>query len=332
MKIIKGILKFILKVILFAIVLLIAICIYHKIMNAREGDPQAPGDKIEVYDGEYIHAVLKPGNKYTIVMLPGMGSASPYYDFYKLANKVSEKYSVIIMEPLGYGFSSETNKERTLDNYEYELSKVLDYYNIDDNIILLGHSYSGISNLNYANKHKEVKGLVCLDCTTAYQIETHLDKPTTKMPMILSYISPLGIVRIGYSKIFSNNKKELEKMMVDIPEEFKDEYKHLLFNRTLNETIVNEVNDIYYNQLKLYENKYREDLNVITILSDETIKEMKEYKKEGSFKHDWEEMHNLLISNSNKQKIEILIGDHYIHHDNVDEVNKLIDKMISNIK
>ena len=58
---------------------------------------------------------------------------------------------------------------------------------------------------------------------------------------------------------------------------------------------------------------------------------MKEYKNNGDFYHDWEEMHNLLISNSDIQKIYILNGNHYIHHGNVEDITSKINKMVSDI-
>ena len=338
MKIIKKIFGIIIYLIMIVIFVLIGVCVWHYICNtSEEKSIKIPGDKIEIYDGEYIHAVRSGQGDYTIVLLPGMGTSSPYYDFYRLKESLSEKYSVIVMEPLGYGFSNDTDKARTLDNYETELSKILERYMVDKNIILIGHSYSGISNLNYANKHSEVKGLVCLDCTTAYQIETHVkdgkfNEEVPKTPMILSYVSPIGITRLGFSKIFKSNYEALNELLEDVPTEYHNVYKHLVFNKTFNKTIVNEINDIYQNQLDLFETKYRDDLNVLTILSDETIEEMKEYKNEGDFYHDWEEMHNLLISNPEIQHIHTLKGDHYIYHGNVEEITSMIDDMVSEIK
>ena len=338
MRIIKKLFGFIIFIICVSIILLVGIAVWHTICNnLEEKNISSFGDKIQVYEDEDIHAIKSGNGKYTIVMLPGMGTASPYYDYYRLSEKLKENYTTIVIEPLGYGFSSETEKPRTLDNYEYELEKVLSYYNISDNIILLGHSYSGISNLNYSTKHREVKGLVCLDCTTAYQIETHVKdgKFTEEVPKTsssYSYLSTFGIIRFGFSKLFKSNYKTLQDLLSDVPKEYHIIYKYLLFNKTLNKTIINEVNDIYENQLALYGKKYRDDLNVLTILSSETIEEMKEYKNEGDFYHDWQEMHYLLMSNPSIQKIFILDGDHYIHHGNVDEISNMIDNMISNIK
>ena len=331
----KKIFSFFCKIIVFILIILIVTFTYHTVSNkVEERSLRIPGDKIEVYDKEFIHSTKMGSGEYTVVFLPGMGTPSPYYDYYKLATKVSEYAQVIVIEPFGYGYSDDTSKERSLDNYEYELSKVLEYYNISDNIILLGHSYSGISNLNYSNKHSEVKGIVCLDCTTAYQIETHVkdgkfieEVPST--PKIYSLISPLGITRIAYSMFM---KSEVEELLEDVPIEYRSSYKHFMYNKTMNKTIINEIDDIYNNQLELLDKKYNENLHVLTILSNETIKNMKEYKNNGDFNKDWEEMHNALISNSEIQKIYVLNGNHYIHHNNVDEINNKINYMINNIK
>ena len=328
-------LKFIFNTIQLIIFLFIVIFAWHKIENYfTEKTLYMPGEKIKIYDNEYIHSVKMGSGDYTIVFLPGLGTASPYYDFYKLATEVSKNNQVIIMEPFGYGFSDNTLKKRSLDNYEYELSKVLEHYNVDNNIILLGHSYSGLSNLNYSIKHDEVKGLVCLDCTTAYQIETHVKdgKFTEEVPKTSKYyylLSPSGLTRFIGTFIES---KTIDELLIDVPVEFQKNYRYFFYNKTMNKTIINETNDIMYNQLDLFEKKYRDDLHVLTILSDETIESMKKDKEDGYFNHDWEEMHNLLISNPEIQKIYVLSGNHYIHHGSAEEISYKINNMIDEVK
>ena len=331
-KYIFKVIKFIIGTIIF---LLAAACIWHNGVNIIEDKEMTrPGDKIEVYDNLYMHAVKMGEGDYTIVLLPGMGTASPYYDYYNLATELSKENQVIVVEPYGYGFSDDISKKRSLDNYEYELSTVLDYYQIKNNIILLGHSYSGISNFNYSNNHGEVKGLVCLDCTTEYQVETHVEdgkfkEEVPKTSGVYAWLSPLGITRVGYTFFLKSVQDEL---LEDIPSEYHDFYKHFLYNKTMNRTIIREIDDIPANELALLYKKYREDLYVTTILSDKTIESMKADKEEGYFNQDWEEMHNHLISNPNIQKIYTLKGNHYIHHGNVEEISFYINNMISSIK
>lgn len=332
---IKKVFKIIGIILIIILAFIFLTFIYHIVCNKIENKKiEYPTDKIEIYNNEYISAVKMGEGKYTVVFLPGMGTSSPYYDYYNLTSLVKEYVSVLIVEPLGYGFSDDTDKERTLNNYEYELNKVLDYYNIKENIILLGHSYSGIQNLSYANKHSEVKGIICLDCTTAYQIESHvknnefISEPPT-YSKLLSLPSKLGITRLFYSTIM---KKDVQKdLLGDINEEYKDSYMHFLYNKTMNKTIVNELSSIPYNQLEILNQKYNENLYTLTFLSDETIKEMKEYKEEGDFIKDWEEMHNALISNPNIQHIYTLKGSHYIHHNNTKEISDKIYQMITEI-
>ncbi len=339
---IKRILKRVFKILLIiigcllvlAFLAFIGIFIWHHIANNLEERDiiKVPGNRIEIYKKEVVHAYKTGEGDYTIVMLPGMGTASPYYDYYKLAKELAKTNQVIVLEPYGYGYSDNTKHKRDLKSYEYELSKVLDYYEIKDNIIILNHSYSGISSLYYANRHPEVKGIICLDCTTAYQIETHVKdgkftEKTPKESKALSVLAPLGIIRVAYTAFMS--KEIEEELLTDIPEEYHRAYKHFLYNKALNITIINEINDIYQNQLDILDEKYNENLYVSTILSDETIKEMKEYKKDGDFKKDWEEMHTSLISNENIQKIYVLKGGHYIHHGNVDEITKIVNNMIA---
>lgn len=334
-KILKKLFKLILILILLALLFLLGIFLWHKVANFfTKGSIEIPGDQIEVYKEEYIHSVKMGEGDYTIVFLPGMGTPSPYYDYYNLAKEVAKKNRVIIIEPLGYGFSDDTEEKRGLNNYEHELSAVLEYYNIKDNIILLGHSYSGISNLYYANRHNEIKGIICLDCTTAYQIETHVENGSfieepEETPMYYTWLSPSGLTRFAASTFMAKDiKKEL---LVDIPSEYKSITKYLLYNRALNKTIIREIDDIYYNQLAILNEKYRENLYVRTILSNDTIESMKKYKEDGDFKKDWEEMHNALISNEEIQKIFTLDGDHYIHHGNVSEVTEIINTMVYEI-
>ena len=331
----KKMFKILIYIISFITMFMLIICAFHHISNIFEKNKiEIPGDKIEIYKDEYIHSVKIGKGKYTLVFLPGMGTASPYYDYYKLANKVAENNQVIIVEPLGYGYSSNTSKKRNLKNYEYEITKILEYYNISENIILLNHSYSGIMSLYYANKHEEIEGIICLDCTTAYQIEIHVEdgKFNEEVPLtsnIYSVLSPLGLSRFGYSTFWSNLVKR--DLLIDIPSEYHKQYKHLLYNKTMNKTIISEINDIPYNQLELLNEQYRKDLPVLTILSKDTIKSMNQNKKEGYFKKDWEEMHNSLISNNEIQVIYTLDGDHYIHHNNVEKIKGYINNMITEL-
>lgn len=328
------IIKLILIILLTIDLLLIGIYIYHYKCNKEiESIIKIPGELIEVYDKEYIHAYMNGEGEYTIVMLPGMGTPSPYYDFLPLSDSLSKDNRVLIIEPLGYGFSSITKKERTLENYYYEINKVLEHYNIKDNIILLSHSYSGVISLRYANDNMDkVKGLVCLDCTSSYQVEAHKNEDYVGLGQLekFSYkmLARSGLIRIAdmiYPKIYNSLLKDnyLNEEQIKI-------YKYLIYNMTANDTVLNEVDSFPKISLDSLYKPYNDKLYVETFLSYDTIKSMKKDYEEGYFLRDFETMHSLLITNKEIQHIHKLYGDHYIHHNNVNNIAKIINDMIKN--
>ena len=333
MKLISGLLKFIIGIILFVVICICGMYIYHKICNKLYEDKyyKVPGDLIEVYDKEFMHAKKFGDGEYTIVMLSGMGTPSPYYDFYNLAESLSEKNTVIIVEQLGYGYSTISDKERTLDNYLYETQKVMDYYEIKDKIILLAHSYMGPITLEYANNNNGVVGYVCLDCSSSYQVEKQVinNEPLPKYEDYYSYMSPSGLTR--FIGLIGGQKLLDELYTGDVKQEFKKDYEYLIYNRVLDKTIVNEMRNFPLIAKEMLYKKYRDDLHVITFLASETIESMDEYLKSEDFLYDWKTMHEKLISNEEIQTIKELNGSHYIHHGNVEEITNEINEMINNL-
>ena len=86
MKIVKKILKILFYLLLALLVFLAIICLWHHISNAIEKrNISIPGNKIKIYENEYIHASKMGKGDYTIVLLPGMGTAIPYYDYWTIS-------------------------------------------------------------------------------------------------------------------------------------------------------------------------------------------------------------------------------------------------------
>lgn len=70
-----------------------------------------------------------------------------------------------MIEPFGYGLSSQTKRERSAQNIVEEIHEVVEILNIDS-FILMGHSIAGIYGLNYVNTYPEnVQAFVGIDST-----------------------------------------------------------------------------------------------------------------------------------------------------------------------
>lgn len=323
-KIIKKIGIILRNILLVVAVFLLLSSLINWLILVHESKIYRPvGEEIEVYDGEYIHAASIGEGDYTFVILAGLGQPAPYYEFNKLATKLSEKYRVIILEEFGYGYSSITKKERTLDNYNYEIDKVLDYYGIDDNIIMMPHSLSGLTSLYYANSHKDsIKGIVCLDCTTSYQYEDMKDMGKT--PKIIKYMSPLGLTRIG---IRTFTKELYNAYTDDIPKEYLPMTDYIIIKKYMNETVINETNSVVTMLKQLRGVKYDSDLYVVNVLSSESVKL---YEEIGGAV-PWVDAHENLITNSDIQKCVVLEGPHMIYQHNIDKISNIVDDMMETI-
>ena len=304
------------------------ILLFHLTFNKMyERKYKVPGELIEVYDNEFIHAYSMGEGENTILLLSGMGVPSPYYDYYNLATSLSEKNRVIIMEYYGYGYSSETMKERTIENYKKEINAVLDHFEVKDNIVLVAHSFSGPIAMNYANENNNVVGLVCLDCSSAYQAEVYIENNTEypDYPDSYALISKSGFTRfLGFVAPGLIRSFYLE----DVPEDMIDDYKYFIYNKLYNVTVVHEMEAFPKIETEMLNVKYRDDLKVVTILAKETIDDMKEYVEDGTFKYDFRTMHEKAISNNEIQKIYELEGSHFVYHNKSKEITKLVNDML----
>ncbi len=112
------------------------------------------GELINVEDGQMHVYSMGKGEK-TIVLLPGMGVSLPSAEFGPLMRKLSEKYCVVCVEYFGVGFSSQTTKPRTCENYIEETRTVLGKLGVSAPYILMPHSISSVFSEYYAAKYQK---------------------------------------------------------------------------------------------------------------------------------------------------------------------------------
>jgi len=124
----------------------------------------AYGQSVEVF-GKNMQVEITGGGESVIVILPGMGIPSPIMYNKPLASFLGEAYTVVTVEPFGYGFSDPADSPRTVENIAEELHEALRKLGYDQ-YVLMPHSLSGLAVLYYANKYPgEVKAVAALDTT-----------------------------------------------------------------------------------------------------------------------------------------------------------------------
>lgn len=159
--------------------------------SSEAAELESYGELVPV-DGAEMNVVISGDGPETIVLLPGLGTASPGLDFQPLVAELRDDYRVVVVEPFGYGLSDQTDSPRTSENIATEVHEALQQLDID-RYVLAGHSIAGIYALDYVNRFRdEVTAFVGVD--TSVPTQPGSDEPTATDG--IAALKSLGILRL----------------------------------------------------------------------------------------------------------------------------------------
>ena len=111
-----------------------------------------------------INVVTEGSGSYTIVFMAGSGVGCPGLEYKPLYRRMSDKYSIAVVEKAGYGLSGPATTPRTVENLVEESRAALKELGIQPPYVLAPHSYSGFEAIWWANTYpNEVKAVLGLD-------------------------------------------------------------------------------------------------------------------------------------------------------------------------
>ncbi|OUM63580.1 hypothetical protein PIROE2DRAFT_61206 [Piromyces sp. E2] len=248
----------------------------------------------------------------TIVLLPGLGAASPVLLYKPLVETLMDKYRVVTMEPFGYGLSDIIDEERTVENIVSELHTAISKLGIKK-YYLMGHSLGGLYSLYWSNQHtSEVLGFIGLDITPP-----HFDdyvKPSSSAYKLVSVLDYLGLDRM--LSLF-NNRKLLISLYpnYDYTDEEIKMFRIITLQRGYNKVILKEDAATLENLITVKAMKFPANISVINYISSGNVKVY-------SF---WKQLHIDVGSESISNEVIELSGNHlYFAVDNKDEIAKKI--------
>lgn len=198
-----------------ALFLLVGTILHATYFRAKKDDIQPYGQLVNVEDG-MMHVYSMGNGDRTIVLLPGLGVALPSADFSPLMRELSENYTVVCVEYFGVGFSTETSRPRTTENYIEETREALNQAGFEPPYILMPHSISGVYSEYYAAKYPdEVEAIIALDSTStaSYQEMPAFVKailPVSKIQQALGVTSILGPLTVNRQDLLANGYTEKE--------------------------------------------------------------------------------------------------------------------------
>ena len=195
--------------------LLIGTILHSTYFITKKGDIKPYGRLVEVEDG-MMHVYSKGNGDKTIVLLPGLGVALPSADFSPLMRELSDNYTVVCVEYFGIGFSSETSRPRTTENYVEETREALKQAGFEPPYVLMPHSISGVYSEYYAAKYPdEVEAIISLDSTSTASYEEmpafiKAILPVSKIQQALGVTSILGPLTVNRQDLFAHGYTERE--------------------------------------------------------------------------------------------------------------------------
>ncbi|MFN7253454.1 MAG: alpha/beta fold hydrolase [Anaerobacillus sp.] len=281
------------------------------------------GQLVEVEDGQ-MHIYSMGSGEKTIVLLPGMGVGLPSADFGPLMRKLSETYKVVIVEYFGVGFSSQTSRPRTSENYVEEIRAVLNQAGFKAPYVLMPHSISSVFSEYYAAKYpNEVEAIISLDGTTTafYDEMPAIVKsilPIAKFQQATGTISFLAPLTVNKKKLLANGytEKEINAMIT---------FAGFSINNTVLEQIASS-SDFIKQTIDLPFPNHVPYFKVISKQTYETSNsQLKKFKMTPQ-----EYQHKHLERVGKHAKYEILDGTHFIYLNNVDRIAEITDDLLLN--
>jgi len=198
----------ILKIILAVVAVCILICtvLHATYFKSAKEDIKPYGEMVTVYDGQ-MHINKMGSGKETIVLLPGVGVALPSADFGPLMRRLSEKYTVVCVEYFGVGFSSQTQRARTCENYVDEIRTALKSAGIKAPYVFMPHSISSVYSEYYASKYpNEVTAIISLDGTSTAYIGDDMPGFVKSLLGVAKFQQAIGFTSIAAPLVTNKNK------------------------------------------------------------------------------------------------------------------------------
>jgi len=269
------------------------------IMGQRERASTTPyGERVSVAGGEMNVWTNGQQGKPTIVLLGGLGTASPAMDFAPLIREL-DGYNIVVVEGFGYGYSDMRARPRTLENITGEIHGVLTKLNVERPYVIAGHSIAGFYILSYADRYPdEVSAVIGIDPTVPSKDASATDPGS-------------GGINWGWLLDVTGVVRAANTILPDLAEPTSDAYTaderrrmRLMSIWTFgNPALADETRRIGSNATALRGITYPDTVPVLVFLSKDTL----------DTQSDWVARHEDQLRNVRRQEIVVLDGPHYIH-------------------
>jgi len=280
------------------------------------------GRKVKINGHTMNYEIYGENNNTTIIYLTGFYNYAPVLEFKPYAEKLSDKYRVVVIEPFGYGLSDIVDEERTIENVVSEFHTAFKEIGLEK-YYLMGHSIGGLYSLKLANLYpEEVLGFIGIDCTVPNQQEV---AKTFNMSLQTVFKFVLRMMRgCDQLKIFDlmEKKNPYAGLPFDKDYDYSEKEKEAfrwIRRRTNNKTLLNEIDNLENNLEKVSNMKFPETVPVLNLIAFD----------KGKNNELWKALHEKIVTETVRSKVVVLEGTHLLHHDNKEGFLKEVKEWVN---
>lgn len=309
--------------------------IYQYLKSKNEQlDTPCPGKLVQV-NGRLMHVnYIGNGAGPTVVLDAGMGGTS--LGWVLVQNKLTNFSNVCSFDRAGYGWSEESEKERTSANVVDEIHTLLHQANIPGPYIMVGHSFGGANVLFYAHTYpEEVVGVVLVD-------SVHEDY-FKKLPPEKSQGLIQGFLKNYYVKIFAITTgirrffwqpAYIEEMFRPLPENIRELYVAHMNRVSYVKTVARELSLLPKSLRQLDDAKINLGSKPLAVIVAGTALQNSDTDEfTNTFNTAWLDMQrDHLSKSSNSELIFAMNSDHMINHHEPEVIVEAVNEMLGAFK
>ncbi|WP_242985409.1 alpha/beta fold hydrolase [Vallitalea okinawensis] len=327
MKFLKWVVKLLRIGIIAVIVLTLAALVYEKAAEYADSKKYEPPGKIIDVDEQKMHIYAEGTGDVTVVFVSGLGTPSPYIDFYPIYSEISEHARIVVYDRPGYGWSEVSSSSRDIDTVTNELHQLLELAGEKPPYLLVGHSMGSLESIRYAQLYREeVKGIVTIDGGSPefYAKESISDEVTSSLGL-QRVLKNMGVIRLlfNHSPNFYNSAYFPRNFLTYVPEELHEVDKALYLKNMFNKNVVREDNHIKVNAETVLKDGRLEDIPLRILTAEE----------EATLNEKWKSSQEAFIDWST-DSTQVIVDDtkHYMHQFAPEEINEVIISLLEEVK
>lgn len=194
--------------------------VYQSLGEYRDLQRHPPPGKLVDIGGYRLHALVSGEGSPTVVVDGGLGTSM--IDWEGIAAEVAKTTRIVIYDRAGMGWSDRGPEPRTSERIVDELHRLLEALEVEDPLVLVGHSFGGVNTRLFYHGHPErVAGLVMVESSHEEMNERfppHVAKliaDTGEKMATLETLSHFGVVRLAATVLGPDIVMPIQRPLTD---------------------------------------------------------------------------------------------------------------------